>query len=412
MRPIYSIGLLGGLILLLALLFSETAESDQQNITKRLVSTAIAADITQANFINQDTQPALLFTNRNRRSLLGNESSVAEQAIQTEGKLVKQVVSPQGNWFALAHMEMSKNSHITVSVYSSDGTQRYQLKRPNAIDMPIPGLHIDERDGSIVLSDAAEARLFFYGPSGTLLETIEIYENASYDLERVIDVSVAAETGQIAVAAGKHGASPAGSSAPNPDADPQLFLFNADRTLVWSRELPGYNLLSCVISPDGKFIAAGSYTVHTNKPMERVSSVIDMNGQIYYSNQRLFKNAAFSNDSRTLLLTENQHAQLIDLTTASQVWQKTIPRESGIILERAVHPQGKESALLLAKQTFKDNAFHFEKPSLLRLNKQGEAISTRGMESSPAGVIAIHYSPDGTFNLMLNNGLLIQARDE
>jgi len=409
MRPIYSIGLLGGLILLLAVLFSEKAESDQQNITKRLVPQAIAADIVHANFINQGSGPAILVTNNNRQSLLGSESSIVQQALATEGKLVKQVVSPQGKWFALAHLEMPEGSQITVSVYASDGTQRYQLKRPNARDMPIPGLHIFEKDGSIVLSDAAEARLFFYGPGGTLLETIEVYENASYDLERVIDVSIAAETGHIAVAAGKHGASPAGSTALKPDADPQLFLFNADRSLQWQKDLPGYNVLSCEVSPNGQFIAVGNYTVYTDKPMEHVSSILNESGETIYRNQRLFKNAVFSSDSRSLLLTENQHAQLINLTSATPVWEKTIPRDQGIIMERAIHPRGSEAALLLAKQTFKNNAFIFEEPSLIRLDGLGEEQTVREVTESPAGVIAVNYALDGTFHLLLNNGLVISS---
>lgn len=409
MRHIYSIGLLGGLILLLAVLFSETAESDQQSSSARIVPETIATDVTKAAFIYHNNKPAALLTNRNRQTMLGSENSIAGKALPTEGTLLKQVASPQGQWFALAHMEESQKSHLTVSLYASDGSLRYQLKRPNAEDMPIPGMYIDERDGSIVLSDAAEARLFFYGPAGTLLETIEVYKNVSYDLERVMAVSIAAETGQIAVAAGKHGASPAGSKAPNPDADPQLFFYDADRSLVWSKELPGYNVLSCEISPNGQFIAVGNYTVFTDKPLERISSVYDKNAERLFSNQRLFKNALFSKDSQFLLLTENQHAQLIDLSTASQVWQKNIPREEGIILERAVHPQGREAALLVAKQHFKNNSFIFEEPSLMRLNKLGEELANREMENSPAGVIAINYSSSGMFHLLLNNGLLISS---
>ncbi|MGH1362445.1 MAG: hypothetical protein ACRBF0_02745 [Calditrichia bacterium] len=413
MKHIISIGTIGLILLLAIVFFSQKVESEQQLSSLQLLSSADADLIETTHFLaDNNGRPSVLIQQRSRKALLltTDKNNAASRIELAEENIVRSEVSSGGSWFALAELNQSPERTLEISVYNNSGAKQYTILRPQPDDVQIPGLHLIEVDGSLIISDAANALLYRYDNSGNLLQTITLFEEAEYDLERVVDVSVAAETGHFAVAAGKHASAPAGSASLKPDADPQLFYFNKQGENQWTTALDGYNTLKCEIAPDASHIAVGSYTVYSDKAMHRVTAVVDNQANFVFSDDRLFKDAVFSADSRFLLLTENQYAQLVDLTNHDQDWEKNIPREQGVILERSIRPNGGEVAFLVAKQIFQEDRFLFTNPQVLRII-DGELQNQRPVADSPAGVLAIGYAKDNSFQMLLNNGVLSTSRE-
>ena len=289
------------------------------------------------------------------------------------------IFSETGNYFAVTTLtgrtgNPNQARTFAFTVYSANRAELYSLTFRHFYDQPFPTVVISDQDGAAVVGHSATGEIRFYDQSGNLVAEKQLFPSAEYDLERILDISLSADGSRVAVAATKRGSAPNGSSALHPSGEPHLFLFTPKGEEIRSIPLPGYQTSGCVISPNGAFVVANSYTVESGGSVVRQDQVFNAEGTIVARLDLLFKYAQFSPDNRSLLLANNSTAKMVDLTTGTIVWRHQISADQGMITAARVANEGKVSLLLVAKNEFRNRAFIFTHPRLMIFNQTGEIL--------------------------------------
>ncbi len=292
--------------------------------------------------------------------------------------VLKVISSKGGNYFAIVGLSpisennLKQSRTLRIEVYTA-GQQEplYTIERPLEYDDPLPLIALSDRNGALIIGQNTTAALQFYNSEGRLLRTVRLFEGVGYDMERALQIDLTKDGKIAAVVAGKHGASPAGSNAPHPSAEPQLFLFSLQGVELWREPLPDFNTSAVAISDNGQYIAANSYTITIDGKLTKKTLVYDRSGNRIGKVDILFKRAAFSPDGKVLILADNHLATALNLETGNISWRYALPKKEGIITAVAVSNGGKISALLVAYSELGEGTFMFTHPRLIILNRDG-----------------------------------------
>ena len=198
----------------------------------------------------------------------------------------------------------------------------------------------------------------------------------------------------MAVLAGKRGASPAGSDAPNPSAEPHLFLFSAEGDLRWQQPLNEYTPGALAVSPEGNYLAAAGYTIDVDGRITQRSVIYDRAGEIVMELPRRFELAHFSADEQFLLLAGKKSAQLIDLKSGAVRWERQISRNKEQICAVRVAGGARTIALLSAVSEYGPNGFVFNYPHLEILGRNGDLLQELTFPEAEFREPALLLAPD------------------
>lgn len=293
--------------------------------------------------------------------------------------------SKDGRFFVVgAHLEIPNHpaqKSYELRVFSSQREEDYVIRELYYLDQPFAAAIISSK-GRIVLGQNSTGELQFYDPTGRLEREVTLFPEAFYDLERFIQVDLSEDGTRVAVLASKRGASPAGSTAPNPSGEPQLFLFNQRGDEIWSKPLPHFNAAAMAISPNGKTIVASGYTVDMAGTFQNTTWLVDDTGTTTGAFDLLFKRKHFSANSEFVIVANNQQVHILDVKTNQILWTKLILGQEGMIAAVRVSNDGKLAALLLGTNSFENGEFVFRNPKLKMFNRTEEEDQEMALEGT------------------------------
>ena len=289
--------------------------------------------------------------------------------------------SRSGAYFAVTALIPQKkyqpaDKQLQVDVYSAQGNLLYTIQRHKHYDDPIPQVVVSDNDGSLILGESAEGRLFFYSSNGQLIRRVVLFTDANYDLERTLQIAVNAAGDRITVLAGKRSASPLDSDAPNPSAEPYLFLFDADGIEQWRKPLAQTTPQNVAISPDGSSVFAGSFSAYTDGRIEKRTQLFRENGTVINALPLLFRSAEFLSSDAKALLADRSTVYLVDARNGKITAQKAFPPEKGMITAARFDREGNRIFVLTARNRFEDGRFIFKQPALHILTPKGTTVQT------------------------------------
>jgi hypothetical protein len=337
----------------------------------------------------------ILTANQQRINSLNNpedlDFALPEDAINT-------VFSRLGKFFALIRMGNSSNSTedriITIEVYSVNGDRLYEIPFTHYYDNPLPIVAISDDGGSAVIGQRVTGEVWFYNQSGALINNLQLFPEAQYDLERTLFIEANNNGSRIAITASKRAVSPAGSGIQNESGEPHLFLFSATAEEIWRANLPLYFTNALTISDDGEFLAVNNSTITTQGQLTKKTIVFDGNTHQIGEMDLFFKQAHFSADSKYLIVAENNQAKIFNIESASEEWDYQLPKAEGLISSVRVSNNGETAVLLTAKSEFQENKFVFTNPVLKILNKEREIIQELPIKDQTFENPAVYLAPN------------------
>jgi hypothetical protein len=314
--------------------------------------------------------------------------------------IIKTVFSKYAHFYVTVSLnpqegELVQEKELSVTVFNSDTKVLYTVQRPFSYDRSLPSVIVSGIDGSLILGENDTGQLWFYDHQGELLNHLILFPESSYDLEKTLHVAIAEEGSAVAILASKRASSPAGAPVPNSDSEPHLFLFDGEGREIWQQALPEQSSSVLAISPDGKYIAVSNFTITVNGQLSKKTLIYDLQGQVIGSVDLLFKQAAFSPDSRFLLLAENRKISFVDLPQKKELWNAQIPSKSRMVAAAAVSSDGKRTALLVAENHWDGRNFRYESPEIKVYDQPGKLIQTLNPENQSFIQPALLFSADG-----------------
>jgi hypothetical protein len=247
-----------------------------------------------------------------------------------------------------------------------------------------------------IIGQNTTGEILFYDSNGSLLRKVALFSDAEYDLERILQIDLSRDGTTAAMVAGKRGASPAGSDAPRPSADPYLFLFSLNGEELLRKPLPDSNTSAAAISDNSQYIAASSYTIAIEGDITKRTIIFDNTGGEIGQVDMLFKLARFSSDSKFLILADNNTAKVVSLTNGMTVWSHTIPKREGMISAADISNKGEIAVLLIAENEFRDGTFIYTNPRLIVLNSNGASLQELEMSDQEFETPALNLSDGST----------------
>lgn len=325
--------------------------------------------------------------------------NVESKLLDLPGGNLKTLFSKGGNYFGIISLIESlktsnRNKILRVEIYTSSGEKLYSLSRNQYYDDSIPSVVISDLNGSMIIGQNSIGKLWFYHQDGELRREVELFPDASFDLERTLHLDLSEDGTSLAVAASKRGASPLGSKAPKPSGQPHLFLFTPSGDEVWRKALPGFSTSAAAISEQGDFLIANSYSVDTRGNIKKTTSLFDNHGARIANFDLLFKYAHFSSDSEFLILAENRKARVVELSTGQTAWSHNISRKQGMITVVRLANKAAVAVLLVARNEFKNGAFVFTNPRLAVFDRFGALHQEMIVKDQTFKIPALRLSPD------------------
>ena len=318
---------------------------------------------------------------------------------------VRSVSSRVGKYLGLMSISEEAKEKVDdrifhLQIFSTTGEKLYEIKRTQHYDDSIPSVAISDEDGSVVLGKNTVGNAWFYHRTGSLNLEIDLFDDDSYGLERVLQMDFTKDGRNLVILASKRGASPIGSGVPNPSGEPYLFLFELDGSELWRRPLAEFNAGQTVIAPNGQYIVASSYTTDFRGNIKKRTFIFDHRGKEIKSLDLLFRMADFSPDSKYLLLAERTLAKVVELASRKVLWSYNISRKQGMIVAVALSNNQEYSVLLLAKNVFKEGAFIFTHPQLVVLNRSGKIMQEISVEGESFYTPALRFSGDHQYIIL------------
>jgi len=289
---------------------------------------------------------------------------------------VMTVASNQGNYFAVASRaasEAASGAELLIEVYARTGRKLGELRRPLPYDDALPQILLSETDGAAILGHAPDGTISWFAAGGAPQARVRLFPDADYDFERTLHMTLSADGSRLAVVASRRGVTSAGGVGAA-SAEPHLFYFDGSGHELWRKPLSGNAVLTAAAAPNGTCILAGSYTTDASGAVRKFTQIFDDKGELVATAGILFKHAAFSIDSRQVVLAENNRVAAFSLPSGKLLWERNIPRSEGLIA--AVGLLGNEglTALLLGQSRYQDGDFIFTNPVLEILGASGVTL--------------------------------------
>jgi hypothetical protein len=312
---------------------------------------------------------------------------------------VKVVFSKGMNYFGILSLgrvpaNAGESGILNIEIYAESREKLYEIKRNYHYDDPLPCVAISDLDGSLIIGQNATGEVEFYNSSGSIVSTVELFSDGEYDLERTLHIDLSKDGMTAAIVAGKRGASPRGSNAPHPSAEPNLFLYSPKGEEFLRKPLPDFSTSATSISNNGEYIAISSYTVDVNGDITKRTIILDNTGKEIGQVSLLSKLLHFSSDSEFLVLADKKTAVGFDLTAQNAVWSYEIPKSEEMIAAVDVSNEGQIAALLVGNSEFKDGTFIFSHPQIEILNQDGNLLQELKMTREEFEKPALNLSDD------------------
>ncbi len=283
--------------------------------------------------------------------------------------------APHGFYFALSQIlpanKEQKVSQLFIAVYQDVDQLLFKIQYPLQYSESIPSIILLD-NGNLILAEPVVGQLQFYASSGEMIQQIELFKDATYNLERVLMVAPAAiEFNRIAVLASKGAAAPLDADLPLPSSQPYLFLFDLKGNELWRQALPEAAAAHVAIAPDAKHIIVGVYSAYRFKPMIKKTLLLNNDGSILNTFPMLFRYASFAKESPIAVIADRFSLHQIDLQKGKILWQHHFLPKTGMITAVSVNKDGQQTTVLTALNRFANHRFEFQQPQLHLFNQQG-----------------------------------------
>ncbi len=284
--------------------------------------------------------------------------------------------APSNQFFAtLALIPLSKTrlpeKELRIQVYTQEMSPLYQVRQKLASHEPIP-LTVVTDNGQLILGKSEIGRLLFYSSAGELMQTVDLFPEAAYDLERILIVKPAEQSGSVAVLATMRGSAPMESEAQNPSGEPHLFLFDSSGKEKWRVPIAQTTAQNLAISPDGKYLVASGYSVLREQQLVKKTILFKKDGTSFKEFSFLFHQAHFTPQTQRLLLANHSTVRQIDLKTGTLLWEKSFNPKQGMIT--AIAQDSTTAMVLMAQNRFENKQFIFKNPALILFDLDGNQL--------------------------------------
>ncbi len=287
-------------------------------------------------------------------------------------------IARNNQFFALnalwpANPTKGSNGHLRVQIITNKGRQQCVAFVPFVTEESIPMVTV-LGNGRFVVGHSEIGRLDFYAPNGQRTQTVTLFPEAEYDLERVLKIKPSADGQTIAVLASKRGSAPLDSKALKPNGEPYVFLFDAEGKEWWRQPLKvaaGQNL---EIAADGSQLIVSGYSTYLTQPLLKKTVLMQNDGKQIKDYPFLFRQACFGNQSKQILLADRNTVRQLDAQNGTLLWQRTIEAQQGTISAIQLDETNQTAVVLVAHNRFQNGGFVFEEPSLLIFDKQGQKV--------------------------------------
>lgn len=369
--------------ILLLLFFGFQVRNEEQS-NKKQVITHLQQEARQWFFATSNSETVLpYFTLTQDKLLITNETGTTELNLPAHFYQLK--TSSQGRRFALTQLlppeKEQKSAQLVVKIYSDSATIASEITYPLLEPESIPEVTLLD-NGGLILSESAIGQLTFYAPSGNMVRQIRFFDDADYDLERVLMVATSSpEAGKIAVLASKRGSAPLDSNTPLPSGEPHLFLFDFQGNKLWQKPLPEAAPANLTFSPDGEHLLVSVYSSYLFKDIVKKTLLVEASGNIVKTFPFLFKKAAFASQQKLALLADRFTAWQINLENGSLLWEHHFLPEKGMLTEVKLDETGQTATILTGINRFANNRFEFHYPQLYIFNAQGNLLERLSFEN-------------------------------
>ncbi|MFQ5604494.1 MAG: hypothetical protein ACE5HS_14585, partial [bacterium] len=236
-------------------------------------------------------------------------------------------------------------------------------------------------------------KLWFYNNRGRLTQEVTLFPQAEYDLERSQHLALSADGSALTVAASNRSSVPGSENAATVQ-EAQVFLFRANGERLWRSILPENRTALTALSTDGKFTAVGCYNSDDPANIKKRTLLFDGAGQRIGEAKILFIMAAFSPDSKYLILADNHAVEMLELASGQTLWTQNLNRQHGRLTAVALSNAADFAIALIAKSHFKANTFVFSEPRLRVYSRTGTMVQEISFAGEEFATSALTLSDD------------------
>lgn len=233
-------------------------------------------------------------------------------------------------------------------------------------DVPYPAYYFSEEKGILVLVHSFHGFMDVYSSNAKKIWSQNFFKDVPPNYERTISCAVG--TSSIAILT---------SDVTLANAKVYKYLYSGAKQ--WETELPFSLGMNISMSPNEQTIVAGSYFVLEDE-VRKSAAIISAKGKIEGDADILFRNAAFSSDSKFIALTSEREVVVISNETKKEL-SRTGKVSEGIITDVIWNGDNlivQESEV----KTTPDHAFYFSNPTIIIYSEKLKEISRQRIETT------------------------------
>ena len=283
---------------------------------------------------------------------------------------LRTVISPAGSRMVVMSRESLKDraSRLIFQVYNSAGEPLFAVEQAHEQDMPYPVIALFE-DGRLVLGNAPEARLSFYGADGIFRETIVLLEKVSYDLERYLALAPATD-GALADLIARRGVIPVDGPQAGVSQEGILRRFDKDRRQTGELTMADFNPSLLVGARDGAALALSAYTINSLGNISGKTLLLNRALQTELETEIFARQLAFAENGNCVAILGDKELQMLDRRSGEALWSRTV-NASGTVAAIKAGNRG-EAFLLNAESGFTESGFRYFNPAVQVVAPDGE----------------------------------------
>lgn len=305
--------------------------------------------------------------------------------------------SADASFFCQSGSQNDDSTETRISsfeVFSYQGDMRYRVLLKRHFDQPMQDVLVLSGHGGLVIGNAAMGRLLFYDGNGRLINEMNLFPEAGYDLERVLTLAETSEPAGIIAMATRRSASPVDSGVEFVSGEPTVFSFDSIGQEKWRKRLPQNAASELAVSDDGRFVLAATYSVDSNGALSRVTSLLNGRGEVMMTFDFLFRVADFY-QGRFLIMADRAEAGIFQLPSGKRLGRFRINRSQGMITAVRIGAAFGRAAVLTAREEFVEDTFQFSNSKLFVLDQTGKIMQQIPFEDRVFSEPALYLSPDG-----------------
>ncbi len=265
-------------------------------------------------------------------------------------------------------------------------------------DDPLPQFALNHSGSHVMALQPATAHIAFLNQTAELLKEGVLFDNAPYSNERPAFLAADANHFYVLSQSIPHTTQQASA--------PALICFSLEGKEQWRRELQSGMAGNLAISPSGNWLLANRYEV-ANTSVQASTVIFDAQGRQHTELSSLFRAASFSVDEKSALLIDRRQVRCIDLPSREILWQSDLKSREEMFAAAARHSQ--TWLALVARSTFKQNRFVYEKARVRGWNSKGQQQFELAVAHDLIAPILV-ASPEAPQFLLAADGVLLQYK--